>query len=521
MEILIDLKKNIKKLILNNGIECSVVCERSDHRNFLSQIKSLKGLDRNNLIKFVKKQDGFFRFAIWNKNFFFGSVDQVASKTILYKKQDGKLNVYFNAPNSNYFNFSSVIDIFYSGYSIKNETIFKNIKSLLPGECIYYENNKEIVNFNWNHFNPTYHSKNRNEKELTQILIRIFENIIQNNSNKRFLIPLSAGFDSRLVVSLMKYLGASFETFTYGFNNQRDFKIAKEICAKLNIKNHKIIMDNNNSKVYQKKKFKEFLEYKNFGIAANNFGDFGPLSILDKKINKNEFMILNGQSGDFLTGGHLPIDTISEKNSSKKNKSSIFNFILSKHYSLWNNHRESIKQDYFNKLNKYYFKHCQNYLDFLKCYEIYEFENRQSKWVIGQQKVYEFLGYTWELPLWKISIMKFFEKKIGLKEKINQNYYKSYLIKKNYSNVWKNVAINPNLTFPTILSLFIIFFKIIFFFKKRDKWHLFRKKYLEYFLDPTGVISLLTYKKYINLTSVPRNSISIISKKYFNKYKKR
>ena len=56
-----------------------------------------------------------------------------------------------------------------------------------------------------------------------------------------------------------------------------------------------------------------------------------------------------------------------------------------------------------------YFKNCKNYFDLLKSYEIYEFENRQSKWVIGQQKVYEFLGYTWDLPLWKTSIMKFFE----------------------------------------------------------------------------------------------------------------
>jgi hypothetical protein len=63
------------------------------------------------------------------------------------------------------------------------------------------------------------------------------------------------------------------------------------------------------------------------------------------------------------------------------------------------------------RLNKYYFKNCKNYFDLLKSYEIYEFENRQSKWVIGQQKVYEFLGYTWELPLWKTSLMKYFEKK--------------------------------------------------------------------------------------------------------------
>jgi 7-cyano-7-deazaguanine synthase in queuosine biosynthesis len=33
----------------------------------------------------------------------------------------------------------------------------------------------------------------------------------------------------------MKNLGAKIETFTYGFKNQRDFKIAEEICTKLNV----------------------------------------------------------------------------------------------------------------------------------------------------------------------------------------------------------------------------------------------------------------------------------------------
>ena len=521
MEIFVDQNRNTQKLILQNGNNCSYLFERSDHKDFLDQLKSLNVLNKTNLIEFIKKLDGFFRFAIWNKSFFFCAVDQVASKTILYKKQNNKLYIYFNTPKKNQYNYTSVNDIFYSGYTLKNETIFKNIKSLLPGECIYFENNKDIVNFNWYNFNPQYHPKNIKEKDLTEIIVKIFQKIKLNNFNRKFLIPLSAGFDSRLVVSLMKHLGASIETFTYGFKNQRDFKIAQEICKKLDIKNHKIIMDKNNCKVYQTKNFKKYQQYKNFGISANNFGDFGPLSILERKINKNEFMILNGQSGDFLTGGHLPINIVSEQNSSIKNKSLIFNFIFNKHYSLWNNHSEVVKKDYLSRLNKYYFKNCENYLDFLKYYEIYEFENRQSKWVIGQQKVYDFLGYTWELPLWKISLMKYFEKKIGLKEKINQNYYKSYLIKKNYSNIWKNITINPKLTFPISISLIFTFFKIIFFFQKRDKWRIFQKRYLEYFLDATGVIRLVEYKKYINLFSVPRNSISIITKKYFDKFKKK
>src|SRR5210317_1293325 len=99
MKIFVDFKKNVKKLTLRNGIDYFVLYERSDGQNFLNKLKFNKTLSKSDLINFVKDQDSFFRFAIWNNNFFFGAVDQVASKTILYKKQINKLNIYLDTPN--------------------------------------------------------------------------------------------------------------------------------------------------------------------------------------------------------------------------------------------------------------------------------------------------------------------------------------------------------------------------------------------------------------------------------------
>ena len=48
---------------------------------------------------------------------------------------------------------------------------------------------------------------------------------------------------------------------------------------------------------------------------------------------------------------------------------------------------------------------------------------------------------------------------------------------------------------------------------------MFHKRFFEYFLDPTGVIKMTKYKNFIKLINIPRNSVSIISKIYFNKYK--
>ena len=71
MQIFIDLKRNIKKLTLQNGAKYSVLYERADHHNSLDKLKLSSFSDKSDLIKFVRTQDGFFRFALWNNNFLF------------------------------------------------------------------------------------------------------------------------------------------------------------------------------------------------------------------------------------------------------------------------------------------------------------------------------------------------------------------------------------------------------------------------------------------------------------------
>ena len=77
MKIFVDLKEKTKILTLKNGVKYFVLYERSDHKNLLDILKLANFSNKSDLIKFVRNQDGFFRFALWNNNFFFASVDQV------------------------------------------------------------------------------------------------------------------------------------------------------------------------------------------------------------------------------------------------------------------------------------------------------------------------------------------------------------------------------------------------------------------------------------------------------------
>ena len=42
--------------------------------------------------------------------------------------------------------------------------------------------------------------------------------------------------------------------------------------------------------------------------------------------------------------------------------------------------------------------------------ELLEYENRQTKYVVNSQRIYDFYNLSWLLPLWNKSYIKFWEK---------------------------------------------------------------------------------------------------------------
>ena len=92
-----------------------------------------------------------------------------------------------------------------------------------------------------------------------------------------------------------------------------------------------------------------------------------------------------------------------------------------------------IKEKYFNNVKKIH--------EIIGSYEKFEFENRQVKWVIGQQKVYDFFKLSCYLPLWSITLVDFFSNKISVEQKKGQKLYKELLIKK---KLFWGLEINTN-----------------------------------------------------------------------------
>ena len=493
-----------------------IIHNHSDENIFLKLIS----IDNTEIKNFLKKIDGHFAFIFEKKDKTIFAVDEIASIPLLYSRKDkiviGSEFDQINNLEMIKFNKDSVLSIAMSGYTIGDKTIYEDLNIVSAGHfaILNLNSNKfEIKPYHcfspWNcNLNIDYTSA---RKELIDLNFKIIKKTYDYSikHNKKIAVPLSAGYDSRLIVSTLKQLGAkNVITFSYGLKNNFEAVAAKKISNYLgydwyfvNLNHKKVYRD------YQSQNFTKYLNVNNNYFSVLDYKEFTPIKELTNSGLLDNSIIVNGQAGDYISGGHtLHKNFQNNKRIYTNNKENVFKCIIDKHFSLWSSlkTKENIKkiEDILkielkknNLDNDYYFQDNLNYI----IIEFLEYYNRQSKHVVSRQRVYEFFKHEWSLPLWDKEYINFWEK-IPIQFKVNQSLYIDALIHGNSGNVWskKWMSLKTNLKIsPNYFRFFIRpFFKIFFFFLSKKKWHDFEKKFIYYWIDNVCGMGI---KKYMDI----------------------
>ena len=509
----------------HNSKKYNYIYKTSDQEIDSTYIESLiiRIIDNDNFEKLILNLDINFYLVIWSDDYLFSTVDHIVSYQLLYNLNDNEIVITDEIKQNNQ-NTSTLVKKFihHSGYSIKDKTLDNRYKALLPCQYIlYYKKNLKISYFYKTDFLCS--NKPAVIEKFDSIISNIFLKLKKKYKNNNIIIPLSAGMDSRFIVSAMKYFDfKNVKIFSYSYQNRRDTITAKKIADYLNYPIELIYLKINNSKkIYRSIEFKKYLNYKNTGNSLNNPGDFLPLyKMLNQKfILKNTDIIINGQAGDFISGNHIPLFLFDKKNESIDylvNRT--LDYIIYKHFNLWS--EKKINNDQLiirNYIKKNYFVNISSWENIVSSYEKFEFENRQVKWVVGQQKVYDYFGLNWSLPLWSTSIMNFFMKETHIDQRKNQSFYKEFLIKKNYGGVWKKIPINPKEKFSIKFRFLRLGLKLFFLFLGKERWKQFEKKYLYYFMDNALITTCYNYTKFIKSKKIVRNTLAFLAQDYLQR----
>lgn len=210
----------------------------------------------------VNLLQGMFAFCIYDKNkkIFFIARDRVGIKPLYYYLNNKKLifcseikGILKDDSIQRIVNHDALTSFLIFRANTNEETIFKGIKKLMPGNYMIYDlknNNHKIVRY-WElkSFQNTLSSNHS---------IKILENLINDSVKLRLVsdVPygayLSGGVDSGTIVSFMKnHTNNEIKTFSVGFDDDShsETKEARFLAEKLKTDHHELYIDNQSIKI--------------------------------------------------------------------------------------------------------------------------------------------------------------------------------------------------------------------------------------------------------------------------------
>ena len=260
------------------------------------------------------------------------------------------------------------------------------------------------------------------------------------------------------------------------------------------------------------------MEYSDTYASVPFIQDLPALYLYEKKqMFPKDALFINGNTGDFISGGHIPSELINHK---QINFTLIVNLFIKKHFNLWDSCLSSPYKDVI-------FKRVSELLRIIErqkvnmplpaIFEALEWSERQAKFVITGQRVYEFIDRDWRLPLWEDPIKNFFEN-LDYSNKLNQYFYKKVLIDLNWQGIWKDFPINKKKIFPLWMRPIRIMLKVFFLSLGREKWHKYERNYINYWTSYISSEALVPYFDAYKFKNNHRNAVSLRALHYLRKH---
>jgi asparagine synthase (glutamine-hydrolysing) len=330
------------------------------------------------------------------------------------------------------FNPVAVESFFLTGYTINNLTLLKDIFQVEAGQFIrigeavttgFYDKlfSKAIINKDFEVAG----------EELSQLLNDVFCDHLKALKNRFIAVPLSGGYDSRLVAAMCsKYHPENLICFTYGIRNNPEETLAGEVVKRLGFKWVNIVYDSALIKGYMQDNF--FNDYYPYvaNLSSMFFMQeyFAVKYLKENRLIPDDTVFIPGSSGDMLAGSHL--HPAMER---KHDKDQIAGMLFNDHFVLVGTDKKR-KQELLKLLSE---KIPSGIYDTWRITEAWDTKERQAKFVINSAKVYSFFGYDYVLPFWDNMLIGFFSE-LPFKMKLYKKLYDHVLSE----NIFKQLDLN-------------------------------------------------------------------------------
>ncbi len=365
----------------------------------------------------LKPLNGIFTIVKKTEKGFILATDPIGIFSLYYTKIQNDWNVSDDAKtlkNLNplaEFNEQARTEFLAGGYVLEDETLFEGIFRIRPGEIIYLKKDGGATRHFYHYFFP----KKIYSITLPELKVKLLYKL--SNATNRLLkflngrtavIPLSGGYDSRLIACMLKKAGyANVICFTYGREGW-ETQLSRQTAEKLDFP--WVFINYEEADPGNFPEDPEFKKWCDFGGNAASMPYlqeyFAAKFLKEKKLIPEDSVILPGHPGDFLAGKHL-IKSIGRNTPIKKLPRKIlknyFDFIFLKRKA-----RKKLK-----KRIAWSLKPCiKNFLpegnETFPINEDWDIKAKRSRFIFNSSLVFPFFGYPFYFPLWDKELRGFF-----------------------------------------------------------------------------------------------------------------
>jgi asparagine synthase (glutamine-hydrolysing) len=371
------------------------------------------GALKEKIAECINEWRGNYAFCIILENEVVLCADIVRSIPLVYAKTNG--NIYVSDSHewicremgSPCLDEASAEEYLVSGFVFGNNTLHVGVNGVQAGELVQVDvnNNNSLRFFS---FNPDmFQDLNiRPEQKIYEcidcLLKRSIQRMIDSTKNvRRWVVPLSGGYDSRIVASYLKKAGIeNVVCFTYGRAGNKESDISKQVADALGYEWH--FVEYNRAawtNLMADIRTAEYLKYACNGTSLPVLQDYLALAQLrELGIVAEGDVVVPGHTLDFIAGSHLNAEQVKYGEVTNRKAGQI---VFDRHVVFWRDEsrEEAVRERILKMLIE---KECSSVRGCTASgiAEWFDWQERQAKFIANNVRGYEFQGLRWRLPLW-------------------------------------------------------------------------------------------------------------------------
>jgi len=389
---------------------------------------------------YLRRLNGHFALVVEGDQSLWAAVDPLRSIPLFYRRHGSSVllsdsaNLLLRRDEPLALDQTAAAAVLKAGYTLGDATLYPDVKELQAGQFLVVSSEDVSARFYYQHI----HTPRALEfatimDDLDAVSKNVFSRLINSLGGRTCVIPLSGGYDSRYIATMLRRCGyTSVICYSYGAEGSDEVVTSQRVAAALGYPWFSV--------KYTPEKWRAYLESEDAALYELECGNGSAIPHVQEYIALNELVqsgklpedavVVPGFSGDLLGGSYVPPEVASPL-ASELLRAGLGDYISKTHLSFSQAvspaMMETLRERIQDTLSEY--PPVETIEDFVSVHEAWFTVHKVAKFVVNSLRVYEHFGFEWLMPLWDRELCDFWYT-VPLQYRQHSELYESYLFER-------------------------------------------------------------------------------------------